>query len=467
MWCSNLKVLLIVVDTLRADHLGCYGYFRETSPNIDRLAEEGVLFEDFFASGVATGPGFTSIFTGLYPINSEYYITPWNVPNAYPLDDNIIMMAEVFLENGYTTAAFDNLVNFRSHMKHFIRGYQYHINMTGTAKWLHHHIMADQINTQLLPWLKVHIEEDFFLFVHYWDPHMPYNQPQEYREMFHHEKGNLSDLYVEEAPAGYSYVPGWGRTDRIYEGSEVLGEDFGDQTLAPTQEKSIDLYDGEIRYVDDRIEQVIRVLRGKDVLDDTLIVLTSDHGECLGEHGTYGHSGVYDSTTFLPLIMRFPSKLPSGKKISGFCQHVDIAYTLFQFADIPVEDTISKMKSFARKTSRGDNELRGFTDGNSLTNLVKEEKIRENVYLETWGQRAIRTEKWKLIKNFKNERVELYNLEEDPMETIDLRQKESKTAQTLERRLMEWMRKELEGRKDPIRRSPTWIPPQPTAYDKL
>lgn len=85
-----MKLILIVIDTLRADHLGCYGYFRNTSPNIDRLAKEGVLFKDAHTTAIATGPGFTSIFTGLSPIHHKFYLTPYNLPNLIDFDDSIL-----------------------------------------------------------------------------------------------------------------------------------------------------------------------------------------------------------------------------------------------------------------------------------------------------------------------------------------------------------------------------------------
>ena len=164
-----MNIILIVIDTLRADHLSCYGYFRETSPTLDRLAREGVLFEDMYASGVPTGPGFTSIMTGLYPVSHKYYITPYDVPNAYQLDDDIPVLAEILWDHGYVTAAVDNLINFRSHMKHFVRGFEYYMNPTKTSRWVHHHVTADQVNRMAVPWIRRHSYERFFLFVHYWD----------------------------------------------------------------------------------------------------------------------------------------------------------------------------------------------------------------------------------------------------------------------------------------------------------
>ena len=131
-----MNVIWFVLDTLRSDHLGCYGYFRDTSPNIDRLAEEGVLFEDSYASAIATGPGFTSLFTGLAAIHHGFYLTPWNVPNAPLLDDRIVTLPELIQARGdYTTAAFDNLINFRAHMKHFVRGFEFYVNITRSPAW--------------------------------------------------------------------------------------------------------------------------------------------------------------------------------------------------------------------------------------------------------------------------------------------------------------------------------------------
>jgi len=107
------KVILIVIDTLRADHLGCYGYFRNTSPNIDKLAENGLLFKNSYSTAISTGAGFTSIITGLPPIKHGFYNTPFNIPNLNHLDDTILTVAQIIQmsEKGITTAAFDNLLH--------------------------------------------------------------------------------------------------------------------------------------------------------------------------------------------------------------------------------------------------------------------------------------------------------------------------------------------------------------------
>ncbi len=458
-----MNILLIVIDTLRADHLSCYGYFRETSPTIDRLAREGVLFENFYASGIATGPGFTSIITGLYPTSHKYYITPYDIPNAYQLDDNIPVLAEILWDNGYVTAAVDNLINFRSHMKHFVRGYEYYMNPTKTSRWVHHHVIADEVNKKAIPWIRQHSYEKFFLFLHYWDPHAPYNQPEGYRSVFKHKKGDYSDLKILKAKAGYEYVPGWGKIDEIIE--EVNG-------------KSIDLYDGEILYVDHAVAEVIETLKDEGILDDTLIIITSDHGEQLGQHGIWGHAGLHEPVIKIPLIMRYPKKLPKGLRVNGFAQHADIVPTILELANIKVEYNF---------------------DGESLLKLIKGDKIRDFVICETWGERCIIYNNWKLIvhypvelqvlheifpKPFKkrhfgptitilkkivkkeNFGYELYNLEEDPMEVINLAEERMDLVKELKQMIDEWVRQKV-GDKDPMFFLEKYTQPQPIEYQRI
>ena len=466
-----MNILLFVIDTLRADHLSCYGYFRNTSPKIDQLANDGVLFEDHFASGVPTGPGFTSIITGMYPINHEFYITPWNIPNSYQLDDNILVLAEILWESGYVTAAFDNLVNFRSRMKQFIRGYEYYINVTRSANYLHHHIWADLVNRKLLPWIEEHKNEQFFLFVHYWDPHTPYNQPESYQEIFKHKKGDLSDLEVRKAKAGYEYVPGWGKTDQIAEGKEAKwGMTIPGEKCA--KELSIDMYDGEIAYVDDRLGQVIEKMKEEDLYDDTLIIVTSDHGENLGQHGMWGHGGVYDPVIYVPLIMVYPDGLPKRKRVKGFAQQVDIPTTIFEMADVSVESVMERMKAYIRKTGYPaySKEIKGFTDGMSLLNLIEGKNIRDYVVAETGtvysvkgagdtieakvlGIRTIRNYEWKLI-TYTNGKKELYNIQDDPMEICNLANERPDILEELNESLNSWIASNLKGRADPICRPP-------------
>jgi len=424
-----MNVVWFVLDTLRSDHLGCYGYFRDTSPNIDRLAAEGTLFEDSYASAIATGPGFTSLHTGLAAINHGFYLTPWNVPNAPLLDDRIPTVAELVQARGdYTTAAFDNLVNFRSHMKQFIRGYEFYINITRSPAWLHHHIIADEVNHRLLPWLERHADEPFFAFVHYWDPHTPYNMPDAFRGRFDRASGDLAIL---TAPDGYDYVPGWGRADALPERNPNT---------------TVDLYDDEVLYTDHCVGVVREKLEALGILDETAIIVTSDHGEDLDAHGLWGHGTVHETTIRVPLIVRDPKHFPQGKRVAGFAQHADNAPTILEY--FPQQDRPEFGRVAPQWMPQTDPQL----DGASLRTLAAGQRAApDEIVAETQKGRAYIAPPWKLIWQRDGEGCELFNLERDPLEINDRAAEEPAVAAELSEKLRAWVERHLAGkRRDPI-----------------
>ena len=425
-----MNVIWFVIDTLRADHLGCYGYFRETSPNIDQLAAEGVLFEDSYASAIATGPGFSSLFTGLAAINHGFYLTPWDVVNAPLLDDRILTLPELIQARGaYTTAAFDNLINFRSHMKQFVRGFEFYVNTTRSPAWLHHYVIADEVNHRLLPWLERHADEPFFAFVHYWDPHIPYNMPARFRGKFDRRRG---DLAIKEAPAGYAYVPGWGLADRLPVGGKGL---------------SVDLYDDEVFYTDHSIGLVRQKLAELDLLDETAIVVTGDHGEDLDLHGLWGHGTVHDTTIRVPLIIRDPRHLPAGKRIPGFVQHVDNLPTILEY--FPGQ----RRPDFERVTIADCMpDIPSRFDGDSLLKLVRGERTApQEIVVESGEHRAYLSPPWKLIWYRHGRESELFHLGDDPLELNDRAEEEPEVLAELSEKLRLWVAQNLSGaRTDPI-----------------
>jgi arylsulfatase A-like enzyme len=421
------NILLVVIDTLRNDHLGCYKYFRNTTPNMDQIAKDGIVFEDFYNAGAPTGPAFTSIYTGLYPIHHKYY--RFTYPNVRELDDLTFTMPEIFKTLGYTTVALDNLSNFPPHSKHWTRGYNHYINPN---KNFNDNILAEDLNKKAIPWIKNHSDEKFFFFIHYWDPHITYDQPTEYRKIFHHKKGDYSDLEVKNAPAGYQYVPGWGK----------IGEMVEEKTNFRGMNLSIDLYDGEIYYLDHAIGRIISALKDVNVFDDTLVIITSDHGENLMQHYNFwGHNSLHDTVIHIPLIMRYPKKFPKNVKVKGFGQHIDLLPTILDIVGAPT----------------GILEI----DGKSLLPLLKGDKIRDTIFMEhSSGQRAIRTKEWKFITDewlTADEWVrrihrppELFNVKEDPMESINLANTNIEMMTKLREELIKWIKNNLEeGKKDP------------------
>jgi len=427
-----MNILFIICDTLRADHLGCQGYFRDTSPNIDRIAKEGVLFEDFYDAGCPTGPAFASLYTGLYPIHHKIY--RFLFPNTRPVDDMIFTMPEILRAMGYTTAGFDNLMNMMDRPKHCVRGYEFYINPGAYFPYhAFHEILAEDLNNRLLPWLKNYSHEKFFIFAHYWDPHGPYHQPEPYWSLFQHQK-DLSDLEIQESAAGYKYVPGWGTLENITKDEQPI---FYTQRF-PSLATLADVYDGEIAYMDNAIGQVIDALETESLLEETLIIVTSDHGEQLCQHTSYGwsHQGLHDSVTHIPLIMRYPKRLPKRMRVKGFCQHIDILPTLLDLLDVKGE--IPNI------------------DGKSILPLLQNQQIRGTIFMEhTSAQRAIRTNEWLLlddetIPRERSRELELYNTKEDPMQEVNLAKIENSKVQEMRETLRRWLKANLkEGERDP------------------
>ncbi len=421
-----MNVILFAIDTLRADHLGCYGYSRDTSPTVDRLAAEGVLFEDSHASAVATGPGFTSIITGRSAISHGFYLTPFNLPNAISFDDDILTLPEMVWDHGgYTTAAFDNLINFRSHMKQFVRGFEYYVNVTRTSRWVHHHVVGGDVNARLIPWLREHAKEKLFVFVHYWDPHTPYNQPGPYRRRYRFTGNTEEELETRRAEAGYEYVPGWGPVEEIRQPDDPPSFQW-----PKTEEYPIDLYDGEIRYTDDLIREVVSCLDDTGILDNTAILITADHGELLGQHGWYGHGGLHEANVFVPLVVWRPGLVPEGQRIRGFVQQADVAPTVLDLI--------------------GAEAAEGVTGGSVLPYVRGEAEPAGEIVMETHRQRAILRGNEKLIRDMGG-RHALYDIKADPMEVQDLAEDRPEVAAELQERLGRWVADHLaDGREDPM-----------------
>lgn len=414
-----MKVLFIAIDTLRADHLSCYGYRYKTSPNIDRLACEGVVFLNAYANGIPTTPAFTTIFTGLHSITHRVV----SHGGAETLPSGIPLLSEILRDNGFRTCAVDNLFTIKPY---FARGYEYYINPRSKSP---HFIRAEEINFEAIKWMKEHRDEDFFLFLHYWDPHSPYLPPEKYRSIFYQGKDPfaLDNKSMEPAKKQipYPFFKKW-HYDFLGNPSDV--------------NYIIAQYDGEIKYVDDAIGEILEMLKGWGLEEDTLLILTSDHGENLTEHNFFfDHQGLYEPVLHIPLIIRFGEKF-SHKRIEGIVQHIDITPTILDILNIKVELEF---------------------DGRSFLPLVKGEIEKANdvvVSTEcTWRAGiAIRKGDWKLIKTidqglYSTSSKELYNLKRDPQEMENLYGIEREIGNEIELALCNWLEKKLGNKPDPLR----------------
>lgn len=303
-------VILISVDTLRADHLGCYGYARDTSPNIDRLAARSVRFENAFAQASWTLPSHMSIMTSQYP----HVHGVEQQDQALP--ESALTLAEVLDNAGYLTAAMISWV-FVGREYGFAQGFDEFVELVPPPEQVDSAtsaaFRAEQVTDRAIEWLSRRQGEPFFLFLHYFDPHINYDAPEPYTTMFDPDyKGSARGDFDWISP----YIKGL-----HHEPARVGMRDLKHLTAR---------YDGEIRYTDHHIGRLIGALDQSVGLDNCLIVFTSDHGEELNEHGSLeGHQWtLYDEVVHVPLIIHPPGGLEGGAAVTTPAESIDIASTI-------------------------------------------------------------------------------------------------------------------------------------------
>jgi arylsulfatase A-like enzyme len=307
------NVLLVMVDALRADHLSCYGYWRQTSPTIDRLARQGVLFETAIAPSAWTPPATASILTGTYPHSHGVEHGVDELPARFPT------LAEQFRKNGYETAAFsadsfgfaprtgmdrgfavfdDYFLNLSTILgqESLLRTLNNRLVALGLVKNLWGQPRAEDINRAVWEWLdRVPSSRPVFLTVKYFDVHDPYQPPQPWRHRFSTKPD-----------------PGqWLRSGTYYSHRPFP------RLSAEQLQDVIAAYDGAIAYVDAALGDLLDGLKRRGLLENTLVVITADHGEMLGEHGLYFHgAALWLPVIRVPLIFWWPARLPAGRRIS-------------------------------------------------------------------------------------------------------------------------------------------------------
>lgn len=287
-------VVLITVDTLRADHLSTYGYHLRTSPVMDRLADEGVRFERAYSPIPMTGPSHFSMFTGRYPQEHGARINGVALPD----DSKWLTVPQILRRFGYTSAAFVSAWPLVGRLTHLDRDFDlYDEEMTRSYQVLHSMRWAEDVTRPALRWLDEHKDDpQIFLWVHYFDPHEPYNLREEF--------ANPEQI---REPAS---------SPRNREVAERIRK-----------------YDSEIGYADMYIGRLLARIDKLGMRDNTLVVLLSDHGEGLGEHGFVGHGRwLYESTVHVPWIMRLPGTIKPGTVVEQNVSILDLAPTLLDLA---------------------------------------------------------------------------------------------------------------------------------------
>lgn len=355
------NVLLISIDTCRADYLSCHGYSLKTTPNIDEFASKGFLFSNSYSPVPVTLPAHSSLLTGTIPL---YHGVHDN--NDYKLAESNETLAEILHSNGFTTAAVVGA--FVMHSKYGLKqgfdNYNCEFKESGSSIGIDER-RGEDVNRSAFEWLDKNKNKKFFLFLHYYDPHISYDPPEPFASRFRNN-----------------------------------------------------LYAGEIAYVDHCIGQVLNKLKADGVYEKTLIVITSDHGEMLGDHGEPTHSYfIYQKALHVPLVFKIPGQ-DNGKRLGALASLIDIVPTICGTLGIKIPEHVQ---------------------GEDLSGYFKEDKIpvrNRRLYCESliptkYGAGpllGVITDRWKYIRT---KRPELYDLVKDPEEAINQVKQQPETAQSL------------------------------------
>ncbi len=327
------NVILISLDTLRADHLGCYGYDRATSPNIDKLASESVLFRNTFAASPWTLPSHVSILTGLDCVNHRVYQA------SDRMDPGLPTLADLFRKRGYLTAAFTG-GGFVSGFYGFSKGFEtFRSHGPGADPGLD----AGNLARKAIRWLEANSGKNFLLFLHTYQMHDPYVPPEPYKAIFLDSGAQFHGMDM--ARHGYNYE------NRF---KPPASEAFRRNIIA--------LYDAEIRYTDEAlIGPLVDELRKLRLYDRTMIVLTSDHGEEFYEKGSWLHQGdIYEPVLKVPLLIKYPGSRDAGRRVERYARSTDITPTILEEmgVDLPKARLDGKgLGALVRGSERGEERM--------------------------------------------------------------------------------------------------------------
>lgn len=449
-----INVFLITIDCLRADHLSCMGYSRETTPIIDKIAQEGTLYKQAIAQGPNSSSSIPAILTSTYPIMFDGYRS---------LSDYRTVISELLEKSEILTAAFHSNPYFSEYYG-YDRGFRFFndfltsgtkrrqeastpvsnayrnfirlikktfgknlfvksktfqkFRRTSGGKTLEKLIgaervpTADKITSRALNWLEDHKSENLFLWTHYMDAHEPTMPPKKFLKIFNRSPNILDSTGVSE---------------------RILSDDITSGERKNLLQGLIDLYDAEIRFIDYHIGKFLEKLKNLGLLEDSLIIITADHGEEFFEHGGMAHGALYDEVINVPLIVFSPSS--EGKVIENQVELLDIAPTVLDFFDMESPEEYQGTSLFRLNNGESDS-----VDG-VVSEVLHEQSSTPSFTLDE-RRISYRTDKWKLILDKRNERRELYNISQDPKERENVYSERKDKAEELETKIKGHIREE-------------------------
>ena len=421
------NLILVGIDSLRADHMSLYGYSRLTTPHMAHFAAGGTVYDWCFSPHIPTTSGYGAMLTGMDCFTTGLVA----LRHKGGIAEGVKTLPEILREHDYVSTC----VGFKGNTAS--RGFETYLDYAGWGSLLQGRSpKAENLNVVAIPELKRLAGQDkpFFLFLRHMDPHSPYLPPGQFERLFY--GGNELDPVNESMKPVFDFKP---------------FRDYFATWMPPgvtDKEYVIAQYDGAVAYMDACIAALFQAVSALGLDESTLIVIDSDHGETLHDHDCfYDHHGLYEPTLRVPLVFRLPGRVPAGRRIGGYTTLMNVTPTILDLLGV-----------------RSGVEF----DGQSLAGEMQGKPRRPDteLYLTecTWMRKhGWRTPQWKYIHalepdfHFKPE-VELYNLIEDPAESVNLAGKEKAVVELLEQRMLAWIarREKQTGRTNPIYTNLNW-----------
>ncbi len=412
------NVLLFVCDAMRADVLGCYGNERVQTPRIDALAREGVVFERAFVQAPFTGSSFGSWFTGKYPRRHGFVrmapdtrMAP-NITLASHLKDApllsggkleredyhcVTFMTGALSQSAGLARGFDSY--FESFMGHHLVDVEDSWSLFSSELLLYiartkltQKFDSTPVASEASVWLRANGRKRFFAMVHLFATHTPYDPPAEIRA-----------LYCD---------PSYDGPLSVFRSDHAFAIHAGKVNPSEADARQIrDLYHGGVTYTDRQIAMVLAELEKQGTLDDTLVVVTADHGEELGEHGVWEHNHMFQSNLRVPLVMHWPRKLPLGKRVGALVESIDFLPTVCEAIGVAVPQE-SRLDANGRDY--------GALDGRSVLPLLdgRATALREHSFAENGLEMSVQDLRWKLVVPSVDEQNSPLTLQGETLQTL-------------------------------------------------
>ncbi len=389
------NLLLISLDTTRADYIGCYGSPDVKTPNIDRLAAKGVNFKHTIAPSQCTNPSHASMLTGLYLAIHGMY------DNQTRLADDVITLAEFLVDKGYTTLAAVSARHLNPSNSNFAQGFGEFLECDPIE------LNAQERNQEFFKKLRKIADRSFFAWIHYYDPHGDYDPPEPYDTIY---------------PVGSDFEP--------VEPAKSMDISQEKKSKPVDPDEIIPLYKGEISFLDVHIGELLDLLVELGVEKDTLVVLAADHGESMTEKDIYFcHAGLYNTVTHVPMIMSFPGRIPEGVEVYSLASLVDIFPTALEVLGYEYDENKINGRSLRPAFSSPEYEPHDFVISEAVNGVIG------GIYQNGYKYMKPYAKDWSIKEDH------LYRSFQDYEEKIDLKDKEKEIAQEMESFLDSWLLK--------------------------